>query len=103
MVSYYSQKKQQPVHRCWVTRWGATINISAVINNSYIPQREQHEPNLLDVTPSNLMPHPLSPPPIPLCVIDLVAKQHPHLRLHAKLTQIMTSQGTVPGKLPKII
>ena len=50
-------------------------------HNSYIPQTEQHEPegrmllclgnvtNLLDVTPSNQMPHPLSPPPIPLCVI----------------------------------
>ena len=50
-------------------------------NNSYIPQTEQHEPegrmlfclgnltNLLDVTPSNQMSHPLSPPPIPLCVI----------------------------------
>ena len=49
--------------------------------NSYIPQMEQHEPegrmlfclgnvtNLLDVTPSNPMPHPLSPPPVLLCVI----------------------------------
>jgi len=25
--------------------------------------------NSLDVTPSNPMPHPLSPPTIPLCVI----------------------------------
>ena len=52
-------------------------------HNSYIPQTEQHEPegqmrmlfclgnvtNLLDVAPSNQIPHPLSPPPIPLCVI----------------------------------
>ena len=59
---------------------------------SYIPKTEQHEPKeqilfhlengiyLLDVTPSNPLPHPLSPPSIPLCVIkfkDLVAKQHP--------------------------
>ena len=50
-------------------------------HNSYIPQTEQHEPegrmlfclgnvtNLLDVTPSNQISHPLSPPAIPLCVI----------------------------------
>ena len=50
-------------------------------HNSYIPQTEQHEPegrmlfclgnvtNLLDVTPSNPMPHPLSPPLILLYVI----------------------------------
>ena len=47
-------------------------------NSSYIPQTEQHEPEvfrlgnvtyLLDVTPSNPLPHPLSPPPILLCVI----------------------------------
>ena len=55
----------------------------------YTPQMEQHEPEgqmlfhlgnvtyLLDVTPSNPLPHPLQPPPIPLCVKDLVAKQHP--------------------------
>ena len=48
---------------------------------SYIPQTEQHEPegqmlfrlgnvtDLLDVTPNNPIPHPLSPPPISLCVI----------------------------------
>ena len=47
----------------------------------YIPQTEQHEPegrmlfrlgnvtNLLDVTPGNQIPHPLSPPPILHCVI----------------------------------
>ena len=36
--------------------------------------------NLLGVTPSNPLSHPLSPPPIPLCAFkfkDLVAKQHP--------------------------
>ena len=53
---------------------------------------EQHEPKgqtlfclenvtyLLDVTPSNPLPHPLSCPPILLCVIQIqssVAKQHP--------------------------
>ena len=52
-------------------------------------QMEQHEPegnlnvsclgnvtHLLDVTPSNSLTHPLSPPPIPLhCIQDLVAKQ----------------------------
>ena len=54
---------------------------SSEYGSSYIPQTEQHEPegrmlfclgnvtNLLDVTPSNQMPHQLSPPPIPLCVI----------------------------------
>ena len=59
-----------------------TINgTGSTANNSYIPQMVQHEPegrmlfclgnitNLLDVTPRNPMPHPLSPPPIPLCVI----------------------------------
>ena len=50
-------------------------------HNSYIPQMEQHEPeermlfhlgnvtDLLDVTPSNSISHPLSPPPILLHVI----------------------------------
>ena len=62
----------------------------AVVHKSYIPQ---HKPEgrmlfylgnvtyLLDVTPSNPLPHPLSLPPIPLCVIQvqqiLAAKQHP--------------------------
>ena len=53
------------------------------LNNSYIPQTEQHEPegrmlfclgnvtNLLDGTPSNPLPHPLSPPPLPLRVIQV--------------------------------
>ena len=56
---------------------------------SYIPQTEQHEPegrmlfhlgnvtNLLDVTPKNSIPHPLSPPPILFMLFkvkDLVAK-----------------------------
>ena len=56
---------------------------------SYIPQMEQHEPEgrmlfrlgnvtyLLDVTPSNQLPHPLPPPPFVIQVKDLVAKQHP--------------------------
>jgi len=47
----------------------------STILNSYISQREQHEPEgrmliclenvtyLLDVAPSNPLPHPLSPPP----------------------------------------
>ena len=34
--------------------------------------------NLLDVTPSNPLPHPIPPPPNPLlCPKDLVAKHHP--------------------------
>ena len=60
--------------------------------NSYIPQTEQHEPegqmlfclgnviNLLDVTPSNPMPHPLhlhSFHFVLFKVKDVVAKQHP--------------------------
>ena len=45
-------------------------------NNSYIPQTEQHEPegsvtDLLDVTLSNPLPHPLSPPPFPLLIITV--------------------------------
>ena len=42
---------------------------------SYIPQTVTH---LLDVTHSNSLPHPLTPPPIRLCVKFkvLVAKQH---------------------------
>ena len=45
--------------------------------------------HLLDVTPySNSLPHPLSPPPIPLRKFkDLVAKQHP--------TSPNTSRGTL--------
>ena len=51
------------------------------VYSSYIPQTEQHEPKgqmlfslgnvtyLLDVTPSNSLPHPLPPPPILLHVI----------------------------------
>ena len=58
--------------------------------NGYIPQGIYNNfyHNLLDVTLSNPLPHPLSPPPIPLCVIqvkDLVAKQHPtyiHTYIH---------------------
>ena len=72
---------------------GASLNdlsptISGAMENfgtscSYIPQTEQHEPEgrmlfclgnvtyLLDVTPSNPLPHPLSPPPIQLCVIQV--------------------------------
>ena len=57
-----------------------TINGTGITaNNSYIPQTVQREgrmlfclgniTNLLDVTPRNPMPHPLSPLPIPLCVI----------------------------------
>ena len=30
-----------------------------------------NEPQLLDVTSSNLLPHSLSPPPIPLCVVQI--------------------------------
>ena len=68
-------------------------------SNSYIPQMEQGELEeqmlfhlenvtyLLDVTPSNPLSHPSSPPPIPLCVIqDLVAKQHSTNR-HTASTQ----------------
>ena len=44
------------------------------LNNSYIPQHEGrmlffclgNVTNLLDVTPSYPLPHPLSPPPLPL-------------------------------------
>ena len=62
-------------------------------NNSYVPQTGQYEPerqmlfclrnvtNLFDVTTSNQMPHPLSPPPkfhfVLFKVKDLVAKRHP--------------------------
>ena len=68
------------------------LTISVKINSSYIPQMEQHGPEgrmlfgpgnvtyLLDVTPSNQLTHPISPPPILLRVIKfkvLVAKQHP--------------------------
>ena len=63
-------------------------------NNSYISQMEQHlpfrlmllqvytavrlgnVPYLLDVTPSNPLPHLFSPPPIPLHVIQVQTKQH---------------------------
>ena len=52
---------------------------------SYIRQTEQHTPEvrsanavlsgnvtyLLDVTPNNLLPHLLSPPPIPLGIIQV--------------------------------
>ena len=58
-----------------------SLNVKSAANNSYIPQTEQHEHKrrmlfqlgnvtyLLDVTPSNPLPRPLSPPPIPLHVI----------------------------------
>ena len=61
-------------------------------HNSYIPQTEQHEPegrmlfclgnvtHLLDVTPSNSLPHPLHLHPFHFVLFkfkDLVAKQHP--------------------------
>ena len=57
-------------------------------HNSCIPQSEQYErvlfclgnvTYLLDVTPSNPLPHPLSPPPAPyhFGFKVLVAKQHP--------------------------
>ena len=57
------------------------IHACILTNSSYIPQTEQHEPegqmlfhlgnvtNLLDVTPSNPLPHPLPPLPILLRVI----------------------------------
>ena len=59
---------------------GTLLTSHTHIHNSYIPQTEQHEPeggmfclgivtHLLDVTPSNPLPHPLTPPPIQLRVI----------------------------------
>jgi len=63
------------------------IHTNIYTYNSYIPQTEQYEPeermlfylgnvtNLLDVTLSNTLPYPLSPPPIQF-VLDLVAKQY---------------------------
>ena len=61
-----------------LAEWGGTQNCSfwCQIRNSYIPQMEEHEPEgrilfrlgnvtyLLDVTPSNPLPHSLPPPPI---------------------------------------
>ena len=87
------------------------------VNSSYIPQTEQHEPegrmlfhlgnvtDLLDVTPSNPIPHPLSPPPILSLLFkvkDLVAKQHPtNIKLYllctilADITSFLYSHGKV--------
>ena len=53
-------------------------NVNRYVNNSYVPQTEPEGQmllrlgsvtNLLDVTPSNPMPHPLPSPPILLCYL----------------------------------
>ena len=66
---------------CWGRLSNTHTHTHTHTHNSYIPQTEQHEPegwllfrlgnvtNLLDVTPSNPMQHPLSPPPVLLRVI----------------------------------
>ena len=62
----------------WCKSECSNVGLLNWVYNSYIPQMEQHEPKgqmlfhlgnvtyLLDVAPSNPLPHPLSPPPIPL-------------------------------------
>ena len=80
------------------------------INNTYIPQTKQHDPkwqmlfhlgnvtNLLDVTLTNPLPHPLSPPPFHFVLLKLkisVAKQHPtnntYIQIHTYIhTYIQT-------------
>ena len=81
------------VHTCTLSKCACMNNTARTHNlvkvhtfhththSSYIPQTEQHEPEgrmlfhlgnvtyLLDVTPSNPLPHPLPPSPILLRVI----------------------------------
>lgn len=63
--------------------------------DAYIQNSMSSKGNVLDVTPSNQLPHPLSPPHIPLCVIQVqkfVAKQHP-ITANTKLDVYANSNG----------
>ena len=70
--------------RCWQYEQVYSTHKLKVLHNSWIPQTEQHVPKgqklavlsgvcylLLDVTSSNPLLHPLSPPPIPLYVVQV--------------------------------